>query len=560
MRIRTATTPILLAAASALLWGFSVSAGTAAHAVGPLAFGTAAFLPTSDGGTEPRYTVTPDDKHYAVSNSNGTARVWESDDGLTGWHLTPGVPANQTSLSTIDVDLVSMPTGSAHPGRLIVAELDEAGLNFRISFSDDGGVNWTASDTSALGLPALVPGGGELADQDRQWLAPGPGNHVYLLFHNLASGTLSHNMYVATSTDSGTSFGAPIPTTNPSTQAYLDLQCSDSGGPSNLFVNPNDGRVFAVFGTRSSVAGGGCGASITGTFEVNVVAATRVWVATAPASGATDPTQWTQSLAVDDNLSGQIVGMQLAPAAIDSANNLYVLYPESVNAYPNYDGGAIKYKHATEADVVANPYGLVGPSNDVWSAPVIVAPSGAAGNLLPHIVAGGPGQIDMAYFAGVEIAGATPATKANWYLTAAQTIDALDANPTITTVTVQYPTPPASPQAAYAGFTASQMMGACSTNGVQNGFLCSRSTDVWGVALDNEGRFQITWPQTNNSLNQCSLCNKTWVTSQTDGPTISPADLSANVPEAPYIPALMLTAFGAAAILVRRTRRHRALS
>ena len=159
----------------------------------------------------------------------------------------------------------------------------------------------------------------------------------------------------------------------------------------------------------------------------------------------------------------------------------------------------------------------------------------------------------MAYFGGVEIAGASPATKANWYLVAAQTIDALDGSPTITTVTVSYPT--ASPQPTYSGFTASQMMGACGTNGVQNGFLCSRSTDVWGVALDNEGRFQIVWPQTNpNSLNQCSLCVRTWVTSQTDGPTINAT--SAVTPEAPFTPAVLV--LGGAGLVLFAVRRRTA--
>jgi hypothetical protein len=122
---------------------------------------------------------------------------------------------------------------------------------------------------------------------------------------------------------------------------------------------------------------------------------------------------------------------------------------------------------------------------------------------------------------------AVPATSANWYMVAAQTVDALDAAPTISTVTVNYPAvPPAvnpSPLPAYSGFTASEMMGACSSNGVENGFLCGRSTDVWGVALDNEGRFQITWPQAPAGNFGCnSPCNETWVTSQTDGPTIAP--------------------------------------
>jgi len=433
------------------------------HALGSLAFGTPTKLSNADGNTEPRATVTPDGKHWVVANRGGTAVVYGSNDGLTGWTQTASNPADQ-SLPTIDVDIVSTRTG-----RLIATELDTAGLNFRTSFSDDGGAHWTAV-TFAAGFPAPDSGTG-IGDTDRPWLAVGPDDPtshlptVYLLFHNLASGTVSHNMYVTTSTDNGTNFGLPVPVTAPGSQAFTDLQCSDSGGPSNIFVNQQDGRVYAVFGTRSSIAGGGCGASITGTFEVNVVAATRVWVATAPASSAALATGWTNSLAVDDNATGQIVGMQLAPGAIDSGGNVYVLYPESPNGYPNYDGAAIKYVHATQAGIVAMPFGVLPPATDPWSSGVTVAPAGGAGHVLPHIVAGNTGQLDMAYFTGDAIPGATPPTKANWFITAAQTLDALDANPVITEVRVSN-TP------TYQTETASTLMGACGsgpTAGVENG-------------------------------------------------------------------------------------------
>jgi hypothetical protein len=548
------TTGIILAAAVAL----TVAGRIDARATGALAFGTAVALPTSDGGTEPRYTVTPDGKHYVASNHSGTATVWESDDGLTNWHVT-GTLANQ-NMPTIDVDLVSMPAGSTHPGRLVAVELDFQGVNFRISYSDDGGGSWTPSGI-ASGVPNTLQGG-ELLDQDRPWLATGPGDRAYLLFHNLASGVVAHNMYVSTSTDDGANFGVPIPLTTPGTQAYTDLQCADSGGPSNLLVNPRDGRVYAVWGTRSAPAGGGCLASVTGAFEVNVVAATRVWIATAPASGTTDPTQWTQSLAVDDSTSGQIVGMQLGPGALDSADNLFVIYPESVNVYPNYDGAAIKFVHASQTDIVANPFGALGPAHQVWSTAVTVAPIGGAGHLLPHIVAGGPGQIDFAYFEGDEISGATPATRANWSLVAGQSLNALDANPVINQLRVNYPGAPPAPLPAYSGYTASLMMGACGTGptaGVQNGTICNRSTDVWGVALDNQGRFQITWPTADaNSFGGCTPGSCTYVTTQTDGPTIGPQP-SGNVPEAPWAPALIAIGVlfaGAAAIGVHRRGRR----
>ena len=514
-----------------------------AQAIAPLGFGSPVKLPAADQGTEPRVAVTPDGHHFVATNSGGTMWVYESDDGLHNWHKTQTQPAGQTSLATIDVDVVS-----TAGGRLIASELDTTGLNFRTSYSDDQGTTWTAS----TGLGVFTGTG--FVDQDRQWLATGPNHRVYMLFHNLGSGTISHNMYVLTSSDDGASFGAPIPVTNPATssptptpgsQAWQDLQCADSGGPSDLFVNQHDGRVYAVWGTRSAPVGGGCAASVTGNAEANIVAATRVWLATAPASGTTDPTQWTNSLAVDDNASGQIVGMQLAPGAIDSADNVYVIYPESVHAYPDYSGAAVKYVHATQTALVANPYGLLPPPTNPWSAPTTVAlpntaitpgQPGDAGHLLPHIVAAGPGQLDMAYFTGDTVNGTGP----SWYITAAQTLDALDSHPVITELRV-------SSVPTYVNQTASQMMGACTPSGIVNGVACGRSTDVWGVAIDTGGNFVISWPGV-DPVSGTTGNGGTYVTTQVAGPT-------ANVAETPWTALLLIP--GAALVAVAAGRRRR---
>jgi hypothetical protein len=498
-----------------------------------LSFGPPVKLPASDGGTEPRAAVTPDGRHWVISNSGGTAVVYESDDGQTNWHKTLNNPVSQ-NMPTIDVDIIATSTG-----RLIATELDFQGINFRTSYTDDGGATpWIAS----TGIGPFTGTG--FVDQDRQWLAAGPNGHVYMLFHNLFSGTVTHNMYVMTSTDNGATFGAPVPITNPAasgpsptpgSQAWQDLQCADSGGPSDIFVNSNNGRVYAVWGTRSAQlplpvgAGGGCTASVTGNAEVNVVAATRVWLATAPAGGTTDPTQWTNSLAVDDNPTGQIVGMQLAPGAIDSANNVYILYPESVNQYPDYSGAAIKYVHATETNILSNPYGLIAPATNPWSSSTTVAAGGGDGHLLPHIVAGGPGQLDMAYFTGEG-----PSTAPNWYIDAAQTVNALAASPVITYARI-------SGTPTYTSQTASQMMGACTASGIINGVACGRSTDVWAVALDNSGNFLVSWPGVDPN-------SGTFVAGQI-GPLTG-------TPEAPWAPALVLTALGAAGLLLLRRRRR----
>src|SRR5437588_7242257 len=253
---------------------------------------TTVRVPGSNGFSEPRVTVDPAGHFWLESNaSDNSAAVWGSTDGLK-WKQTPTEPSLQTDAST-DVDIVTLPSG-----RIVETELDFGGINFRTAYSDDGGTTWTPSV------------GTTLADTDRPWLAadPAPGsNKVYLLFHNLASGSASHNMFVETSTDGGATFGPAVPTTVPGEQAWSDLQCADSGGPSNLFVAPpgsaHPGRVYAAWNTRSSgpvngvdtSATGGCGASLTGTFEINVVGATRIWLAYS--DNPTYPRPWHNSLA-----------------------------------------------------------------------------------------------------------------------------------------------------------------------------------------------------------------------------------------------------------------------
>src|SRR5207248_9726392 len=200
---------------------------------------TTVVLPGSNGFSEPREAIDNAGNFWIESNAaDGSAAVWGSRDGLA-WTQTPSEPAGQTLAST-DVDIVTTPSG-----RIVETELDFGGINFRTAYSDDGGATWTPSQ------------GTTLADTDRPWLASDPGsNRVYLLFHNLFSGAASHNMFVQASTDGGATFGPPVPVTLPGSQAWADLQCADSGGPSDIFVappgTPHAGRVYAAWNTRGS--------------------------------------------------------------------------------------------------------------------------------------------------------------------------------------------------------------------------------------------------------------------------------------------------------------------
>ncbi len=416
---------------------------------GPLRFATVPVSGTT-GASEPRVAIGPRDLRWLTTNApSGKEVVLRSTDGQ---HWKPVSDPPGQSQPTTDVDIVALPTG-----RILASELDFSGVNFVTSYSDDQGQTWHASRLTTL------------VDTDRQWFAVGPRTsgadqpRVYLLFHNLASGTAQHNMFVSTSTDGGATFGPPVPVTHPGEQAYLDLTCADSGGPSNIVVNQHTGQVYVVFGTRSSVAGG-CAAP---PVEINVVAANRVWVVTAPEGGTADPLAWRPSLAVDDTASGKIVGMQLAPGAVDDAGNVYVAFPESVHPYPDYDGAAIKVVHAG-ADLAH------------WSAPLTVAPAGGPGHLLPHVVAGAPGRVDLAYYSG--------GPDGTWYSDVAQVTGALGPAPRVTRLRLS--------DIPVEHGTASSLMGACQSGPLAtlNGFACSRSADVYGIAIDACGRLLVTYP------------------------------------------------------------------
>ncbi|MDX6663866.1 MAG: repeat-like domain [Solirubrobacteraceae bacterium] len=477
-------------------------------------------IPDSGSRQEPRIAVGPDDTRWAVAldTTDSISKVWKSKDGGQTFQKTDGDPP-QTA-ATIDVDVATLPSG-----RILSTELDTGGLNFPMGYSDNGGKTWTQSGGSNM-----------LADQDRQWLAVGPvpkgspaGTQppVYLLYHNLASGVAQHNMFVATSTDGGANFGPPVPVAQPGSDAYLDLQCSDSGGPSDITVNPKTGVIYAIYTTRASPTptgqdAGGCGAPVFGQpIEFNIVNGTRVWVASSK-TGALG--SWTNSLAVDDSVSGQVVSMQLAYGALDNAGNVYVAYPEAPNAYPDLEGAAIKLTWQAP-DSNGNLPGK-------WSKPTtLVAPtphtpsSIVGGSNLVHLIAGDPGRIAVAYYYGEPVTGPLASTTTPYYPYILQSFDAQSQDPHVSRYKVSdFP--------AYKWST-SGMMGLCAralstpvVGGVYAGLACNRSTDVWGIAADAQCRVMSAWAESDGTgtggtgAKAGSAESGTFVTTQTGGPTL----------------------------------------
>jgi hypothetical protein len=459
----------LAAAVLALLVAAPVAAGSTG-----LGFETPRVLASAAGGTEPQVAVAADGTRYVMTGANttgssGSIRVFRSVDGGP-WRPTP---AQLPGVRVAGPDVAIVTSGR----RVIALEEDSLALSLVVAWSDDRGASWTASQ----GLP-------QLADQDRPWLAVGPHGVVTLLFHNGFSSNATHNMYVETSTDNGATFGAPVPVTLPGTAAWLDLQCADSGGPSALLANPRTGRLYAVWGSRHGPVGG-CGVNPPTPFTL--VPATRVWVATSPTGAAGT---WTSSLAVDDSAGGNVVGMQLSPAALDAAGRLWLAWTTPPRAFPDDSGAGISVRSAD-------------PLLQHWSAPRVVVAPHQPGALLAQLVAGDADRLGLLYLSGSGV---------RWYPHAAVV------SPTSVSDVLLSRVP------SYKG-TATDLEGSgCdpSTSPVgvveNNPVTCVRAADVVGLAVDRQCRLVATWPSLSPATSSVIgvSTDATYVATQTAGPRV----------------------------------------
>jgi hypothetical protein len=153
-----------------------------------------------------------------------------------------------------------------------------------------------------------------------------------------------------------------------------------------------------------------------------------------------------------------------------------VAYAETAHTYPDFSGAAIKYVSA-------------GPDAKTWSQPRVVAPAGAVGHYDPSIVAGDAGELALAYYEGVPRSGADPA----WFVRSARVSGARSSSPQIVESSVSgIPAYAQSPNA---------MGGSCSSgplSGLENGLICDRASDDWGIALDSQCLLTITFPTVKN--------------------------------------------------------------
>src|SRR5258708_34445350 len=91
-------------------------------------------------------------------------------------------------------------------------------------------------------------------------------------------------------------------------------------------------------------------------------------------------------------------------------------------------------------------------------------------------------------------------------------------------------------------------MGACGSGpaaGVEKGTICTRSTDVWGIALDSQCQLEVSWPAVGGTKGPPDPPNSTanagtYVPTQSLGPTVcgqsATAGASLSVPLKPPLP------------------------
>lgn len=105
-----------------------------------------------------------------------------------------------------------------------------------------------------------------------------------------------------------------------------------------------------------------------------------------------------------------------------------------------------------------------------------------------------------------------------WYATVSQVLNGKSTAPSVTTERLSsVPTDCG---------TASQLMLVCDTGPsgvVMNNFVtCTRSTDVWGVALDRSCMLVVTWPSVSvkSDARLGASVDATWVDTQVGGPSL----------------------------------------
>jgi hypothetical protein len=191
---------------------------------------------------------------------------------------------------------------------------------------------------------------------------------------------------------------------------------------------------------------------------------------------------WTDSLAVDTAAARKFIALQYAGIAVDAGSNVWLSYTQSLR--PD--------DYTSEIRVRSAPAG-----GTAWRTPITI-PGTAGGSLFAHVVAGDRGKVAVAWF---------QRRGSEWFPHLGVSTDALSRHPHWSTVQLSgEPTHRGSPAAMAAA------CGTGPTSGLQQGLVCGRYLDNFGMAVDRAGRAMVAYPS--------FLEKATFVATQRGGPDL----------------------------------------
>jgi hypothetical protein len=317
-----------------------------------------------NGGGEPSIAVGPEGNEYVSYPSNDGMSFYRSFTGGSSW--SPGGIADPSSGdTTVNVD----PSGAVYQGNL------NGNLQGDVWKSFNAGKTWPQKGVGldgqdASGNPFLV---------DRPWtdtfIPPRKTTRrarVYLEYHDFAPS----QVWVNVSKDGGKTFGTPTDVVASSPAAEAATFCNSiPGGVKVVQSGPRAGRVYAAWlaADLPTNAATGCNLTQLDTFH-------SVWIAWSDDQGAT----WTAHPVYDGGF-GHDASALFADLTLDRRGNPYVAFGDNLKdewdiyVEASFDGGKT---WNGQSDGTGKPY-------------KVNADTGT--HFFPAIVAGDPGNVDVAY-------------------------------------------------------------------------------------------------------------------------------------------------------------------
>ncbi len=369
-----------------------VQLGSGAFASAPHFAYTINTIGSKDGGGEPSIAIARDHTIY-VSGNGDEMNFWRSaDNGVT--FVRGGVAESPSG----DTSLAYDQSGAVYQSNLVNDLSSQDVLQVNVYKSFDKGDTWPQKGTSTIEdnstqQPFFV---------DRQWTDvqfPAGGTTdsalVYVSYHDWAPS----EVWVGKSTDGGKTFAEGVPVINDPV-AVADSYCNTiPGGLKIVRGGPNAGRVYGAW-----LAGDPANA-VTGCNETQLQAFHDVWIAYSDDQGAT----WTDKLVYD---AGPLHdGSEIfADLSLDNKGNPYVAFTMNITdefdsyVMASFDGGA-----TWNAGLGGAPYKL---NTDTGT------------HYFPTVIAGKPGQVDVAWLGTSTVVTSTAWGKPNpgddadadWYL------------------------------------------------------------------------------------------------------------------------------------------------